>query len=276
MYEINKLKPIYSNDLIRLGRKWDGGYVINKRLIELTNSLVTFGISTDWTFESGFKSRKKNRLFEIFAFDFSIDFKTFIQNSIKNLKHAIQWKDPFNNVLRSLHYFRVGIKYLLFINKSGINFKKYGIAKENLDYFKNFDTILNENSISRSKDSVFVKMDIESNEYEIIPDILKHSDLINGMVIEFHDLVTKSDIFESAINKIREHKFVITHIHPNNAGGVIPGSLLPQLLEISFMKEYLLSETEAATMNSGTYPIYNLDYKCVKSMADITLPFNNL
>jgi hypothetical protein len=47
MYELEKLHPIQIDNLIRLGREGDGGYVILKQQIEKTDILLSFGANTD-------------------------------------------------------------------------------------------------------------------------------------------------------------------------------------------------------------------------------------
>ena len=48
------------NDLIRIGRNHDGGYLIAKVDIEKSDLLISFGISDDWSFERDFVKNKKN------------------------------------------------------------------------------------------------------------------------------------------------------------------------------------------------------------------------
>ena len=58
----NFLKPYQTNfsNLIRLGRKSDGGYVIDKRVINKTNVIITCGLEAEWSFESHFQKCNKN------------------------------------------------------------------------------------------------------------------------------------------------------------------------------------------------------------------------
>ena len=48
------LKPKYNYDLIRIGRDNDGGYLVEKKSLENTQSLISLGISDDWSFEEQF------------------------------------------------------------------------------------------------------------------------------------------------------------------------------------------------------------------------------
>ena len=53
-HSLTRWKPINIDDLIRLGRPEDGGYVISGRCVEQSRVLVSFGISEDWSFDEAF------------------------------------------------------------------------------------------------------------------------------------------------------------------------------------------------------------------------------
>ena len=56
----NYLKPYetkYEN-LIRLGNKFDGGYIIDKRVINKTNAIISCGLNDEWSFEKDFQKKK--------------------------------------------------------------------------------------------------------------------------------------------------------------------------------------------------------------------------
>ena len=67
------LKPYHTDlsNLIRLGRKSDGGYVIDKRVIEKTSVIITCGLEAEWSFEKQFQEYNKNC--KILAFDHTVD-----------------------------------------------------------------------------------------------------------------------------------------------------------------------------------------------------------
>ena len=66
----NFLKPIRNRNLIRLGRKADGGYVVDKKVVESTNFLITFGLGPDWSFELDFI--KNNNQIKIYMYDYTL------------------------------------------------------------------------------------------------------------------------------------------------------------------------------------------------------------
>ena len=48
------------NDLIRLGRNEDGGYIVSESIIKSSNYLLAFGMGADWSFEEDFLKLNKN------------------------------------------------------------------------------------------------------------------------------------------------------------------------------------------------------------------------
>ena len=54
------LKPKHEYDLIRLGGSFDGGYLVEKKSIEKSESLITLGLGYEWRFEKDYK-RKYNK-----------------------------------------------------------------------------------------------------------------------------------------------------------------------------------------------------------------------
>ena len=67
------LKPQYvkKSNLIRIGPKKDGGYIIDKRVIKKTKKIVTCGLNDDWSFEKEFQDTNKEC--SIFAYDHTVN-----------------------------------------------------------------------------------------------------------------------------------------------------------------------------------------------------------
>ena len=57
---LNFLKPIIVKNLFRLGRKEDGGYVVDKDVIKKSDTLLSFGLGSDWSFETDYLLNNKN------------------------------------------------------------------------------------------------------------------------------------------------------------------------------------------------------------------------
>ena len=67
------LKPYHTDlsNLIRLGRKLDGGYVVDKRVIRKTKVIITCGLDDEWSFEKQFQEYNNNC--KILAFDQTVN-----------------------------------------------------------------------------------------------------------------------------------------------------------------------------------------------------------
>ena len=50
----NIYKPTKQYELIRIGKDNDGGYLCGTKNIKSANTLISFGISEDWSFEKDF------------------------------------------------------------------------------------------------------------------------------------------------------------------------------------------------------------------------------
>lgn len=64
-----------ARNLIRVGRKNDGGYLVDADDIKRSKALVSFGINDDWSFEQDFVSMNDSPLW---AFDASVGKKVLL------------------------------------------------------------------------------------------------------------------------------------------------------------------------------------------------------
>ena len=74
------LIPFDENDLIRLGSKKDGGYIISKKSLEKDIFLLSFGMSSEWSFEEEFV--KYNSLNLVHIYDHTVDLSFFFIEAI--------------------------------------------------------------------------------------------------------------------------------------------------------------------------------------------------
>jgi len=282
-YSFKNIKPKLVNDLVRVGnKKEDGGYILSKRQIELTKVLVGLGINYDWTFEEEFKTINEHT--EIYCYDFSISESIYLKHFASAIINVVSinsyTKEIFNK--RSPHTvfgkpfleLKTYFKFKSFFHRKGNYFFQLGVSNMTYDQFitpkelfKNitsFDTL--------PDNSIYVKMDIEESEYDILEDLLEHSAKINGMAIEFHDLRHFWSDFTFLIEKIRE-QYEIIHIHGNNCCGYIPGTEVPNFIEMSVMKRSLMTREELDAINNNTYPLATLDLPNLPNKPDMKISF---
>ncbi|GHT05555.1 hypothetical protein FACS189423_09840 [Bacteroidia bacterium] len=262
---LKSIAPIQVDDLIRIGRKRDGGYILSQRQFDKTKAILSFGISTDWSFESSFGKQKKEDI-AIYAYDYSVSPTSYLRNignvflhpSILNLKTAIKsipcifTFNPFFNAQKKRFFF-----------------KKYVGTTDNEQYIS-VPQIFKENLSDQENLSILVKMDVEGAEWEILPAFKPYYSLINGFAIEFHYRAVDSPLFKKTIADLSSD-FYIAHVHANNGGGYLPNTSMPALLEITFINKKLVPEIPK--LSTRTYPIKGLDFPCLPRKAEIPLVF---
>ena len=130
-----------------------------------------------------------------------------------------------------------------------------------------------ENEISMSNiltdvDDIFLKVDIEGYEYDILEDITKKSEKIISLIIEFHNLDKNLNKIENFISKNKSLKLI--HIHGNNFKGTdLNGN--PNDIELTFVNREKINVSDEKTERK--YPIIGLDYKNLRRKDDINLKF---
>jgi hypothetical protein len=285
MYDLKKYQPIHLDDLMRLGRKCDGGYVLSRKQIEKTEVLLSFGICDDWSFETDFLNRKSVVLY---AFDNSVSLEYFKKTS-KQLFRSMIFRFITGNIAiaRNVRQDWLCIKNIVkdfvrfFIKNSNCHFIPKFLGESDSEKYICFDTIfmnllkLSPPPLLISDFSVFIKMDIESWEYRVLPQLVPFFDKVNGLVVEFHELDIAEKKFEEIMDMLLK-QFYVAHIHANNKSGhnsspLIYSTNLPRVLEITFINKDFISN---AIPSSRNYTIKNIDFPCDPTRDDIELHFN--
>tara|TARA_B100001971_G_scaffold28329_1_gene22685 strand:- start:35 stop:631 length:597 start_codon:yes stop_codon:yes gene_type:complete len=188
--EYNFLIPCPQQTLLRMGVNKDGGYIVNEKLINNSNILISFGMGDEFSFENDFL--KKNEKNKVFIFDYSINHKIYIKNILKIIRRILKFKRRYSDLIMILNTFK--------------NFRKF-INKDKVEFFskKITNNVINKNDINlkkifellkiNKKENINLKIDIEGDEYKIIDDILIYNDKISQIVMEFHDTHTKKKNF---------------------------------------------------------------------------------
>ena len=240
------LRPIPSSDLMRIGRANDGGYVVSAATVLESDYLISAGINDDWSFESAFLSRHGVEI-PMIAIDYSISIRVFFFRATKNFVKLLLKRATVKDFLDSL---KVPFRYLAFFRKKNLHLRKKlvgtagGVGEISLqDLF----------TATNSK-KIFLKIDIEGGEYELLSTILKHEERLTSAVIEFHDCNSQWDkIYKFTMEFGHSHELV--HVHVNNFGGSDVNGF-PNVIEITFASRNLISyKTEVVDQ----YPRFGLD-----------------
>ena len=206
------LKPKYNNDLIRIGRDNDGGYLVEKKSFENTECLISLGINDDWSFEEDFL--KKNIIIK--CFDDVLDEKFLLKKIINHFIFFFSNSRNFSLLKNCIS------NYFSFLRiKKKIQFNKKKISYNDLNKI-----------LSQETNNIFLKIDIEGHEYRILDDLLLNQKKIIGLVIEFHDCDLH---LEKIIKFLSSFNLTLVHIHGNNfAERDFNGDIV--VLELTFSK----------------------------------------
>lgn len=217
------LMPNRCSDLVRLGRRYDGGYIVRESDINCTRLLLSFGINDDWSFEKEFIEINNVPLA---AYDGSVSYEKYIRKLISGVF-------TFYKVSSLVHRIKVVMTYHKFFSDNRIHVPKF-VGPSELQNVASVAKILEDaSSFLKINDlaspAVFLKVDVEGAEYRILDDIVKYKDILSGLAIEFHDCQNRlSEIIEF----LREVNLSVVHVHVNNFSSIDPDGL-PSVLELT-------------------------------------------
>jgi len=263
MYDLKRLRPVLVGLKVRLGKDSDGGYVVLRDHLEKTGVLLSFGVAADWSFEEDFFRRRPG--LTVHMFDASVSFPLIIVKFASKLA-KLDFVKAGRYLLAALHY----VTFIVLNDSVAFHRKFIAVRKGRRDVtFEDVLRLLGDAPVAPG--SVFVKLDIEGGEYDLLQSIACHADAINGMVIEFHDLDRMGWKMEEVM-KVLGDRYVVVHVHGNNFTGLVPGTALPTSLEVTLANRSLV--TGSPVPDPGPYPHPGLDRANDPSMEDYQLNFS--
>jgi hypothetical protein len=243
------LAPVPPSDLVRLGGNHDGGYLVSKEAVLESKYLLSLGIAYDVEFEFAFASLNQN-LKVIHMYD-----HTTRPFSAKYIGTRILKSMQFLSPKPLLEYFKFleKRKYLL---RKNARFYRTKIADDNFNGHSTLTKALS--LISKNKEGVFLKIDIEGDEYLILPELIYSVDLIFGLIIELHDFSMHQNLIETLVSSLKVRGLFLDHFHINNYGG-INSDFLPNVIELSFSRskrsDFRISKLPLAGLDAANSPL---------------------
>ena len=253
------LRPYEIDDLMRCGPDHDGGYVVSKSNIQNCNFILGLGLSDDWGFEDDFSRLRPG--VEIHVYDHTVSPFKYLIKIIKGILNIFRGRPDIGHI--RLKYNAL-ISYLRYFPSRAQHFRKMIVGNP----VRIGEASLTQAIHNTKAHSLFLKIDIEGSEYEIIYQIIENEREIHGLVIEFHDTEVKREEFEVAINAL-DKKFDLIHLHANNFTKLAEDSL-PTTLEISFIKK----APNRKRVKRVNLPIEKLDSANNPFAPDYSLYFN--
>lgn len=258
--ELSFLNPLVVEGMVRIGAPHDGGYVVQQQSIQDADCIIAMGISNDWSFEE--QCRALNPRLRIEGYDHTISAYIFRRKVVSAWLRAIRGKASWEAMHQKAQTARA---YRVFFSGAFAVHHKQMVG----------DPALHRGAASVAAmfgrvpaGKVFLKIDIEGSEYEIIDTLLPYADRITGLAMEFHETDTRRTTFVRAVQSLQQH-FDIVHLHANNYGPVAADGL-PVSLEISFARKQQRA-VPAALRN--TLPLPGLDTPNNPALPDYAMQF---
>ncbi|WP_159726053.1 FkbM family methyltransferase [Methylosinus sp. Ce-a6] len=242
------------DDLVRIGGKHDGGYIVPKSCVLRSDALISCGLGSNWEFELQFRILNKNAV--IYCYDHTVSERTILCNSIVTFLRLIATRASFADFIGSVNMMREWKK----LDRIANCFQRRVVTRKNTALDVSVDEMFSQAGDRRH---IFLKMDIEGCEYGALLQVLKYADVLDCIVVEFHDTEALRLTFESVISKVRAH-FDIVHIHGNNYTGVGEDGL-PESLEITFLAKRFAQDRR---VREKTY-LSNLDAPCNRRREEV-------
>jgi hypothetical protein len=222
-----RLIPKYRYDLIRLGKDNDGGYLVDKNSIYQSDFLLSFGISNDCSFEDDFISLNPNIFCNCYDHSVSLKFwKRYFWLVLGNfLFKGFSFKEVILN-------YKIYKRFKNFFTKKNVSLINKKIGNGHSNYYSLIPAEEVIKKIIKKHKSIFLKIDIEGSEYDILNDIILYSKYFSGLVIEFHSIHLHLDKILNFINKI---DLTLIHLHGNNYADLDINDN-PTVIELSFAR----------------------------------------
>lgn len=230
--------------------------------------MISFGLGDNWKFENDLV--KSGHVYDFIVFDHSQNLFNYIKQVFLTIKlYNFKLNLLMGRVIVLLRYFR-DFKILRKkhvkkrISKNGSLFnRKTKINEINVtEIFQEF--------VKSENVKVFLKIDIEGSEYEIIEQIMNHSNQIRLIVIEFHDILKRVEEFEKLFNLLKS-KYSLIHTHINN-NGAFDKNMIPEVCEFTFINSLDFN----GILRVDKIPLLELDQPNNKNLRDFQIDFTKI
>jgi hypothetical protein len=191
----------------------DGGYLVPKSVVNQSTALLSLGLGDDWTFDQDWKNIKP--VDPIHMYDGTVTRDSLEVKINRDLRQQLDIKKMYDEFFQgtTCHY------------------------KENVTH-DNFVACLDR----LESDSIFIKMDIEGGEFEILQDILDNRNCITGIAMEIHNCNKQRERFHDTVKQIKEF-YKLVHVHGNNHTKEDKNGM-NDCMELSFVRNDLCSSNE--------------------------------
>lgn len=253
---MEKVRPKIGLPMIRLGRNFDGGYVLPELVLSECKVCISLGYGFDSSFEYDFLNiSSQNR---VYLFDSDINLVHCLKGILFDIVKILKKHKNY-----PIHRVKELIKYIILRTNPRI---QYTVAR--IGAASNPDTLsLNQLMFKQNSNSILMKIDIEGSEYETLNYALENLSKVKCLIIEFHEIDTRMTEFLSILDLIMS-EFILINTHINNSGKILFG--IPSTLELCFIRKNLVNQE---SLWPATEIPSKLDFPCRPQIPDIFFTF---
>jgi hypothetical protein len=275
MKKLDFLRPVPLGKKIRVGRNWDGGYILYGPLLAETDALVSYGVGWEISFEEHF-SRLTNKT--VIMFDPTMFGKYLTDTKfVKTRLLELRLKPAFEHLCMVWRLYKARKKFI----QRKIFFVNEGIAAAKSPKYDTFDHHIERYNLQDKQ--LLLKIDIEAAEYDIFKEgtIYRHLQQVNQIAIELHNLKNRLQEAKAIIMELKK-TYLLVHIHPTNFGETFKiydfetngadDMIVPDVLELLFVRK---DKVQKEDLLSGPieYPMAGIDYPSNPRKEDIPVKF---
>lgn len=233
------LWPQDVGDLIRVGRPYDGGYVVPRCALMAAHFLISVGVNDDWSFERA--SVDLNPALRLIGVDATTTAWYVVRRGLRfRVEYGLACltgRRAKREFLRTrmpsvFDYWRFWAQHTLIHKMLSRHTSATTVRLQDL-----MDRTLADGTESR----VFLKIDIEGAEYGLLDDIVSAGPRLTGLAMELHDLPAHREQVTRFFAALRPH-FVLVHLHANTYDGVDRDTALPKVVEATWLARSLMTE----------------------------------
>ncbi|SRR5579871_4103716 len=262
---LRDFRPRQFPDLIRVGSAHDGGYVLPASALRASRALLSLGVEANWEFEEA--ALALNPALSITCVDGTTGPDVIRARALREMGRAALKLRPVK-FARMVRLYARAAEFRRFFAVH--EFLPLLVAAADGPGTASLASLLAHVRRGDATRWVLVKMDIEGAEYDSLAAADGHLDRVSVLAIEFHDLERNWDRFCATMRALAA-RFVVAHVHGNNCLGVVPGSAIPQVLELTLVHRQLAPGMLPAT--TAHYPLPGLDRPNDRRRPDLPLSF---
>jgi hypothetical protein len=241
-------RPVHLNDMLRVGRENDGGYVIPQRALSQSSALLSLGVNDDWSFEAGVLHH--NAGVRVTCVDGTTGLPRVIKKAAQKLVDMVGYlfSLQFRKLARNARYLSRPFGFRRFFSRHELLKRMVGTRDDaaTVTLASLLQRVRQARGSSSGAEWIILKIDIEGAEYDVLPPPEGELGDVSALLVEFHDLHRKWERFEQVVQRLLG-TFYLVHVHGNNFQPCIDGTDIPQALEITFLNRSLVEETPPAS-----------------------------